>query len=54
MMSKSLILLVAAAFMLFSLWLLDYKWGMEALDYQECGGRYCEPFDPPSAPAYKR
>ena len=53
-MSKSLILLVAAAFMLFSLWLLDYKWGIEALDYQECGGRYCEPFDPPSAPAYKR
>lgn len=53
-MSKALILLAAAAFMSLSLWLVDYKWGMEALDYQECGGRYCEPFDPPSAAAYKR
>ena len=53
-MSKALILLAAAAMMFLSLWLLDYKWGAEALDYQECGGRYCEPFDPPSASAYKR
>lgn len=42
-MSKSLILLTAATMMFLSLWLLDYRWGAEALDYQECGGRYCAP-----------
>tara|TARA_R110000851_G_scaffold96789_1_gene209906 strand:- start:34 stop:195 length:162 start_codon:yes stop_codon:yes gene_type:complete len=53
-MSKALILLAAAAMMFLSLWLLDYKWGAEALDYQECGGRYCAELDPPSRSIYKR
>tara|TARA_R110000796_G_scaffold223016_1_gene339283 strand:+ start:142 stop:303 length:162 start_codon:yes stop_codon:yes gene_type:complete len=53
-MTRYLILLAAAAMMFSSLWLLDHKWGAEALDYQECGGRYCTELDPPSAPAYKR
>ena len=51
---KAFILLACSGTIFLSLWLLDYKWGAEALDYQECSGRYCEPFDPPSAPAYKR
>ena len=51
---RAFILLACSGTMFLSLWLLDYKWGAEALDYQECGGRYCEPFDRDAASEYKR
>lgn len=53
-MIRFLIIFGCAIAMCASLWLLDYRWGLEALDYQECGGRYCAELDPPSASAYKR
>jgi hypothetical protein len=53
-MSNFCIWLGCAAMMFLSLWFLDYKWGIEALDYQECGGRYCAELDPPSRSIYKR
>jgi hypothetical protein len=51
---KAFILLACSGTMFLSLWLLDYKWGIEALDYQECGGRYCAPVDLPQRSLYKR
>jgi hypothetical protein len=53
-MSRALILLAAAAMMFLSLWLLDHRWGLEVLEYQECQGRYCAELDPPPQSAYKR
>jgi|TARA_R110001606_G_scaffold48641_1_gene123382 hypothetical protein len=53
-MSKIVIVIAFTVMICLSLWLLDRKLELEALDYQECNGRYCELLDPPPTPAYKR
>ena len=53
-MSKIVIVIAFTVMICLSLWLLDRKLGLESLDYQECGGQYCELLDRPSNTAYKR
>jgi hypothetical protein len=53
-MTKVVVVIAFTVMVGLSLWLLDRKLGLEALDYQECDGRYCELLDLPSRPAYKR
>ena len=51
---RTLFILGFCGIIFLALWAENERLASEALDYQECGGRYCAELDQSARPAYKR